>query len=84
MYRKSFFVSIFVLLYTSVNAQEESSKSELERSIEPKISVESSYISDAKVKDSDGSVSFSKNRVEINNPFLGFSYTNCILVFFLE
>ncbi|MBU0631421.1 hypothetical protein KKA17_02140 [bacterium] len=76
MHIKTLLFFVLALFFSSLNAQEESSKTQLERSVEPKISFESSYISDAKVKDSQGSVSVSKNRIQLNNALFGISYTN--------
>lgn len=51
-------------------------KDVLERMVQPKVSYESSYVSDADVSGSKGSVAVSKNRIQLNNAMFGISYTN--------
>jgi hypothetical protein len=70
------FSIIFLLIMTFLDAQELLKKTLLERIIEPKINLESSYLSDSKVNGSDGSVAVSKNRISLNNKIVGVSYTN--------
>ena len=48
----------------------------LERMVQPKVSLDSGYVSDANVNGSDGSVAVTKNRVQINNAIASISYTN--------
>lgn len=58
------------------HAQEVAKKGLLEKMMEPKFSFESAYMDRANIKDSDGSVQVTKNRVQLNNSFASFSYTN--------
>ena len=51
-------------------------KTGLEKMIQPKISLDSGYISDASISGYKGSVLVRKNRLSINNKIAGFSYTN--------
>jgi len=44
--------------------------------IQPKVSLNSSYLSDAKVKGYEGSVGVTKNTIKVNNAIGGISYTN--------
>lgn len=67
-----FFIILPLLLY----AQKPLKKAGLEKMIQPKVSLESSYISDASLDGYDGSVSVVKNRLSINNKIAGLSYTN--------
>ncbi|MBN2816670.1 MAG: hypothetical protein JXQ67_08295 [Campylobacterales bacterium] len=65
-------------IWSVVLAQEEvrEKKDVLERMIEPKVSFESAYLSDAGVGNSDGSVAVAKNMLRMNNAIGGISYTN--------
>lgn len=56
--------------------QDEKLKDSLERMAQPKVSLETSYISDSEIKGSSGSFTSIKDKVSINNFFAGFSYTN--------
>jgi len=67
-----FFIILPLLLY----AQKPLKKAGLEKMIQPKVSLESAYISDASLDGYNGSVSVTKNRLSINNKIAGFSYTN--------
>lgn len=51
-------------------------KAGLEKMIQPKVSLQSAYISNANVRGYDGSVSVTKTRLSINNKIAGISYTN--------
>ena len=64
-----------VCCFGILEAKERLEKPLLERMIEPRVSVESSYLSDADV-DGGGGVEVFKNRVRINNKIAGISYTN--------
>jgi hypothetical protein len=68
-------VVVLLCFVGSLWAQEKLKKPLLERMIEPRVSVESSYLSDADV-DGGGGVEVFKNRVRINNKIAGISYTN--------
>lgn len=71
-----FIVYIFLLLSLSLDAQTALKKAGLEKMIQPKVSLESAYLSDAALSGYEGSVSVNKNRLSINNAIAGFSYTN--------
>lgn len=51
-------------------------KSGLEKMIEPKVSLESSYLSDAALRGYNASVAVHKNRISLNNEIFGFSYSH--------
>lgn len=71
------FLMLVVLFFPLlVYGEQSSKKAGLEKMIEPKVSLESSYISDASLDGFDGSVAVTKNRLRVNNQILGFSYTN--------
>jgi len=70
------FLLLFLFLYLSVFAQEESKKAGLEKMIQAKVSLQSTYLSEAKLDGYEGSAKVDKNRVSINNKIIGFSYTN--------
>lgn len=72
---KTFWLVAFII-FLPLHADEVQKKTLLERMIEPKVSYESSYLSEADVNGYDGSVAVSKNRVSINNKIGGISYTN--------
>ncbi|QOP41158.1 hypothetical protein [Sulfurimonas marina] len=57
-------------------AQAEGKKAGLEKMIQPKVSYESSYLSDAVVDGFSGGAKVSKNTIRINNMIAGLSYTN--------
>lgn len=59
-----------------VEPAEKLKKGLLERMVEPKVSLNSSYLSDANVESSKGSVSVFKNTLQLNNAIGGISYTN--------
>jgi len=65
-----------VLVLILASACSASEKSLLEKMIQPRVSYESSFLDDAKVSHSDGSVQVSKNNLSINNELIGLSYTN--------
>lgn len=73
-YLHSFFFFLFIPFL--LHAEEESNKSLLEQSMEPKFSFESTAMQRANIKESDGSVQVTKNRVQINNANISLSYTN--------
>lgn len=73
--KKLIFMMVFVTPFL-LFAQEESKKSLLEHLMEPKFSLESAYMQRANIKDSDGSVEVTKNKMQINNSHVSFSYTN--------
>lgn len=56
--------------------EEEQGRDVLERIVAPKISLESSHLSDAAISGSNGGVAVHKNRLAINNEIVGLSYTN--------
>lgn len=71
------FLLFFILLYPlGLYAQKPLKKAGLEKMIQPKVSLESAYLSDATLSGYEGSVKVSKNRLSINNAIAGFSYTN--------
>jgi len=51
-------------------------KTLLERMVQPKVSLDSAYLSDADVSGSKGSVNVKKNTITLNNAIGGISYTN--------
>jgi len=65
-----------ILLMAPVFAETSLKKGLLERIIQPKFTLESSYISDANIEGSQGSVEVHKNRLRVNNDIIGISYTN--------
>lgn len=69
---------LYVILLLSFNlyADAHLKKSGLEKMIQPKVSLESAYLSDATISGYDGGVEVAKNQLRINNEILGFSYTN--------
>jgi len=67
---------ILILMAGSALCEEVLKKGLLERIIQPKVSLESSYLSDANVKSSEGSVEVHKNTLRINNDIIGFTYSN--------
>jgi len=67
---------MLILMAGSALCEEVLKKGLLERIIQPKVSLESSYLSDANVKSSEGSVEVHKNTLRINNDIIGFTYSN--------
>jgi hypothetical protein len=67
---------LFILLAGTLLAEEALKKGLLERIVQPKVSLESSYLSDANIKGSEGSVKVHKNTLRINNDIIGFTYSN--------
>nr|WP_321268485.1 hypothetical protein [uncultured Sulfurimonas sp.] len=57
-------------------AEQDSKKSLIESLMKPKFSLESAYMQRANIKDSEGSVQVTKNKMQINNSLISFSYTN--------
>jgi len=51
-------------------------KGVLERIVQPKLTLESSYLSNANIEGSEGGVEVQKNILKINNDIIGFTYTN--------
>ncbi len=76
MYKTIVLIST-LLISASLFAQEAKlKKGLLERMVQPKVSISSSYLSDANVEGSDGSVNVSKNSIRLNNAIGGITYTN--------
>lgn len=69
-------VLILLLLVVSALSQETLKKGLLERIIQPKVSLDSSYLSHANIKGSEGSVEVHKNTLRVNNDIIGFTYSN--------
>ena len=69
-------VLILTLLAAPSICKETLKKGLLERIIQPKITLKSSYLSDADIKGSKGSVKVRKNSLRINNDIVGFKYSN--------
>lgn len=67
---------VLILLVSPAFCEEALKKGLLERIIQPKLSLESSYLSHANIKGSEGSVEVHKNTLKINNDIIGFSYSN--------
>ena len=67
---------LFILLAGTLLAEEALKKGLLERIVQPKVSLESSYLSDANIKGNEGSVKVHKNTLRINNDIIGFTYSN--------
>jgi len=67
---------IFTLLSLPALCKERLKKGVLERIIQPKLSLESSFLSKADVEGSEGNVEVQKNTAKINNDIIGFSYSN--------
>lgn len=59
----------------SVMAQEEQRLSLLEQIVQPKVSFQSDYLSDAKFDGYEGSVKTYKQKIQINNDIVGISYS---------
>ena len=71
--RTLFFLTLNTLL---VAGEPELKKGLLERMIQPKLSYTTAYVSDAKVGESDGSVSVVKNSLRLNNKIASLTYNN--------
>lgn len=67
---------ILLVLAGSSFCEETLKKGLLERIIQPKVSLESSYLSNANIKGSEGSVEVHKNTLRVNNDIIGFTYSN--------
>lgn len=67
---------ILILISVMLFGDKNMKKGVLERIIQPKLTLESSYISNANIEGSKGSVEVQKNTVKINNDIIGFSYSN--------
>lgn len=67
---------ILVLLAGPALCVEALKKGLLERIVQPKVSIESSYLSDANIEGSEGSVEVRKNTLRINNDIIGLTYSN--------
>lgn len=67
---------VFLLISSSLQAKEVLKKDFLEKMIQPKINIQSSYFDDATLKDSPASVSLTKHKISLNNKIAGVSYTN--------
>lgn len=74
----SFLLGSSVLMGTENTSEDRSKlkKGLLERMVQPKVSLDSSYLSDATINGSEGNVAVTKNRIRINNAIGGISYTN--------
>ena len=59
----------------SVMAQEEQRLSLLEQIVQPKVSFQSDYLSDANFDGYEGSVKTYKQKIQINNDIVGISYS---------
>jgi len=67
---------IYSLCCALLSASEDTQiKDSIERMSQPKVSLETTYISDSDISGSSGSFESTKNKISINNFFLGFSYT---------
>jgi len=62
--------------FATLFAEEVLKKEGLQKMIEPKVSFESAYLSEADLSGFDGGVTVTKNSLNINNELVGFSYTN--------
>ena len=67
---------MLVLMAGHALCEEVLKKGLLERIVQPKVSLESSYLSDADIEGSEGSVEVYKNTLRINNDIIGFTYSN--------
>ena len=74
--KKTVLILSFILSVNLFSQESKLKKPLLERMLDPKISLDSSYLSDAKVDSSDGSVKVAKNSIKLNNALGGISYTN--------
>lgn len=72
-----FKITLLLLLLTGPSlCGEVLKKGLLERIIQSKVSLQSSYISKANIKGSKGSVEVHKNTLRVNNDIIGFTYSN--------
>lgn len=71
-----FYSSLAIALPSLAFAQEGEKKEGLQKMIQPKVSYESSYLSEALVEGYGGGATVSKNTIRINNKMLGLSYSN--------
>lgn len=69
-------ISTIFLFSAVLYAQGGLQKAGLEKMIQPKISLDSSYLSEAELTGYSGHVSVTKKRLRINNKIAGISYTN--------
>lgn len=65
-----------LLIPLSLYSQEKVKKTSLEKILQPKLSIESSYLGDSILNENMGSVSIKKNEFKVNNEIIGLSYTN--------
>ncbi|MDD5201617.1 MAG: hypothetical protein PHH41_00590 [Sulfurimonas sp.] len=75
---RTFLLSCFVLFFgITISAQETQLKEDvLEQMLKPRVTFDSSYISDAEVSSGGGSVAVAKNRIAVANKLGSISYTN--------
>jgi len=66
---------LLIILIYSLEAKDEKKLSLLEQIIQPKITFQSDYLSDAKFENSQASVQTSKQKIQINNAIAGVSYS---------
>ncbi|MCJ7765646.1 MAG: hypothetical protein MUP09_06870, partial [Thiovulaceae bacterium] len=71
-----FLLFLIMLFSYTLSAQELLKKEGLQKMIQPKVSLQTAYLSDAALSGYDGSVEVVKNSLAINNKLAGFSYTN--------
>ena len=81
MHKKIVVLILFFFLSVTLGADESLEKNKLkkgllERMVQPKISLDTAYLSDANVNGSQGSVRVEKNQIRLNNSIGGISYTN--------
>lgn len=76
MHPKKLFFALALSGFALLQAQGGLKKTLLERIIEPRLSLESAYLSAAKVKGTQSGLSVAKNSIKINNEIVGISYTN--------
>ncbi len=71
------FLLLFILFISyNLFAGQLLKKEGLQKMIEPKVSFQTAYLSDASLSGYEGGVEVMKNRLSINNKLAGFSYTN--------
>jgi len=68
-------IILSIALMLPLIAQEEKKLTLLEQIIQPKITFQTDYLSDAKFENSQASVQTSKQKIQINNGIVGFSYS---------
>jgi hypothetical protein len=76
MHKKIVLVMVLVMSTSLFAKETKLKKGLLERMVQPKVSLNSSYLSDANINGSDGSVQVAKNSIRINNAIGGITYTN--------